>query len=172
MRASHLITNRHPRKGPCRNFEILTGACEKNGKIKLFATVFKGSRSLRERSSRFVRRVGHDEEKPTALMTDGAESLLRLKQLLPVPTRLVLDYFHGSGASGDFGLKQTRWRAEGRQAAKHKCRISGRFPSLTRVTGGSPAAEHGLLSADAPEPSSGSVRVRCNEFKGIATCVY
>jgi hypothetical protein len=58
----------------------------------------------------------------------------------------------GSGASGDFGLKQTRWRAEGRQAAKHKCLISSRFPSLTRVTGGSPAAEHGLLSADAPEP--------------------
>jgi hypothetical protein len=27
-------------------------------------------------------------------MTDGAESLLRLKKLLPVPTRLVLDYFH------------------------------------------------------------------------------
>jgi hypothetical protein len=26
-------------------------------------------------------------------MTDGAESLLRLKKLLPVPTRLVLDYF-------------------------------------------------------------------------------
>ena len=58
----------------------------------------------------------------------------------------------GSGASRDFGLKQTRWRAEGRQAAKHKCLISSRFPSLTRVTGGSPAAEHGLLSADAPEP--------------------
>jgi hypothetical protein len=27
-------------------------------------------------------------------MTDGAESLLRSKKLLPVPTRLVLDYFH------------------------------------------------------------------------------
>jgi hypothetical protein len=27
-------------------------------------------------------------------MTDGAESLLRLKKLLPVPTRPVLDYFH------------------------------------------------------------------------------
>jgi hypothetical protein len=40
----------------------------------------------------------------------------------------------GSGASGDFGLKQTRWRADGRQAAKHKCLISSRFPSLTRVT--------------------------------------
>jgi hypothetical protein len=29
-------------------------------------------------------------------MTDGAESLLRLKSLLPVPTRFVLDYFHVS----------------------------------------------------------------------------
>jgi hypothetical protein len=29
-------------------------------------------------------------------MTDGAESLLRLKTLLPVPTRFVLDYFHVS----------------------------------------------------------------------------
>jgi hypothetical protein len=85
---------RRTRKGPTRNFEILTGACEKNGKIKVFATVFKGSRSLRECLSRFVRRVGHDEERPTALMTDGAESLLRLKKLLPVPTRLVRDYFH------------------------------------------------------------------------------
>lgn len=33
------------------------------------------------------RRVGHDTKEPTALMTDGAESLLRLKKLLPVPTR-------------------------------------------------------------------------------------
>jgi hypothetical protein len=29
-------------------------------------------------------------------MTGGAESLLRLKSLLPVPTRFVLDYFHVS----------------------------------------------------------------------------
>ena len=27
-------------------------------------------------------------------MTDGVESLLRLQKPLPVPTRLVLDYFH------------------------------------------------------------------------------
>jgi hypothetical protein len=33
-------------------------------------------------------------EAPTALMTDGAESLLRLKQLLQIPTKFVLDYFH------------------------------------------------------------------------------
>jgi hypothetical protein len=37
--------------------------------------------------------VGHATEGPTALMTDGAESLLRLRKLIPVPTRLVLDYF-------------------------------------------------------------------------------
>jgi hypothetical protein len=29
-------------------------------------------------------------------MTDGAESLLRLKAILPIPTRFVLDYFHVS----------------------------------------------------------------------------
>ena len=85
---------RRTRKGPRRNFEILTGACEKNGKIRVFATAFKGPKSLKRRSSRFILRVGHDTEEPTALMTDGAESLLRLKKLIPVPTRLVLDYFH------------------------------------------------------------------------------
>lgn len=41
-------------KGARRNFEILTGACEKGGKIKIFASVFKGSASLRHRLSRFV----------------------------------------------------------------------------------------------------------------------
>ena len=30
------------------------------------------------------------------MMTDGAESLLRLKPLLPMPTRFVLNYFHVS----------------------------------------------------------------------------
>jgi len=45
------------------------------------------------RLSRFVGRVGATEG-PTALMTDGAESLLRSRKLIPVPTRLVLDYFH------------------------------------------------------------------------------
>jgi hypothetical protein len=85
---------RRTRKGPHRNFEIVTGACEKNGKIRVFATAYKSSHSLRQRLSRFVGRVGYDTENPTALMTDGAESLLRLKALLPVPTRLVLDYFH------------------------------------------------------------------------------
>ena len=82
------------RKGPRRNFEILTGACEKGGKIKVFATAFKAPRTLRRRLARFVGRVGVAAGRPVALMTDGAESLLRLKQLLPIPTRFVLDYFH------------------------------------------------------------------------------
>ena len=56
----------------------MTGACEKGVKIRVFATAFKGRKSLRRRLSRFVDRVGHDVNKPTALMTDGAESLLRL----------------------------------------------------------------------------------------------
>jgi hypothetical protein len=87
---------RRTRKGPHRNFEILAVTCEKNGKIRVFATVYKGPKSLRERLARFVERVGYDQTQPTALMTDGAESLLRLKRLLRVPTRLVLDYFHVS----------------------------------------------------------------------------
>ena len=85
---------RRIRKGPRRNFEILTGACEKGGKIKVFATAFKGQKSLRRRLGKFIGRVGAMSESPTALMTDGAESLLRLKKLLPIPTRFVLDYFH------------------------------------------------------------------------------
>jgi hypothetical protein len=85
---------RRMRKGERRNFEILTGACEKGGKIKVFATAFKGPKSLRRRLSRFIGRVGHVVDQPTALMSDGAESLLRLKKLLPIPTRFVLDYFH------------------------------------------------------------------------------
>jgi hypothetical protein len=85
---------RRMRKGERRNFEILTGACEKGGKIKVFATAFKGPKSLRRRLSRFIGRVGHVVDQPTALMTDGAESPLLLKKLLPIPTRFVLDYFH------------------------------------------------------------------------------
>ena len=82
------------RKGAHRNFEILTGVCEKGRKIKVFASVFKGSSSLRHRLSRFVERMGIAPAEPTTLMTDGAESLLRLKEYLPIPTRRVLDYFH------------------------------------------------------------------------------
>ncbi len=85
---------RRTRKGAHRNFEILTGACEKGGQIKVFASVFKGSSSLRYRLARFVERMGISPAEPTALMTDGAESLLRLKRSLPIPTRCVLDYFH------------------------------------------------------------------------------
>ena len=72
---------RRTRKGPRRNFEIPTGACEKNGKIRVFATAFQGSKSLRERLYRFVGRVRYDQENPTALITDGAGSLLRLYDL-------------------------------------------------------------------------------------------
>jgi hypothetical protein len=53
---------------------------------------------------------------------------------------------------GILGRIKARWRTEYRQAAKHECVISSRFPSLTRVTGDAAAADHGLLSADAPEP--------------------
>ena len=87
---------RRTRKGAHRNFEILTGACERRGKIKVFASVFKGSSSLRHRLSRFVERLGISPAEPTTLLTDGAESLLRLKRFLPIPTRCVLDYFHVS----------------------------------------------------------------------------
>ena len=39
------------RKGQRRNFEILTGACEKNGKIRVYATAYNGSQSLKRRLS-------------------------------------------------------------------------------------------------------------------------
>src|SRR5450631_233733 len=81
-------------KVPRRNLEILTGASEKAGKITVFATAYKGAASLRERLCQFVERVAPDATEPTTLMTDGAESLLRLKKFIPVPTRPVLDYFH------------------------------------------------------------------------------
>jgi hypothetical protein len=35
-------------------------------------------------------------KQPIALMTDGAESLLRLRAFMPGPIRFVLDYFHVS----------------------------------------------------------------------------
>jgi hypothetical protein len=63
---------RRMRKGAHRYFEILTGACEKKGKIKVFASVFKGSSSLRHLLSRFVERMGIAPTQPTTLMTDGA----------------------------------------------------------------------------------------------------
>jgi hypothetical protein len=73
---------------------VRLAANEKGENIKVFASVFKGSSSLRHRLSRFVERMGISPAEPTTLMTDGAESLLRLKRFLPIPTRCVLDYFH------------------------------------------------------------------------------
>src|ERR1019366_7320240 len=58
----------------------------------------------------------------------------------------------GSGASGDFRSQKALSWTEDRQAAKHKCLVSGCFPSLTRVTGHASVRDEGLLSADAPEP--------------------
>jgi hypothetical protein len=87
---------RRIRKGPRRNFEILTGADEIDGKIWVFASAHKAISGLKRRQAAFVNRLRITSEQPIALMTDGAESLLRLKALLPVPTRFVLDYFHVS----------------------------------------------------------------------------
>jgi hypothetical protein len=44
----------------------------------------------------FVSRLHITSERPIALMTDDAESLLRLRAFLSVPTRFALDYFHVS----------------------------------------------------------------------------
>jgi hypothetical protein len=52
------------------------------GKSRVVATVFKRSRSLHERLCRFVGRVG-GRRRETYDAHDGAESLLRLKKLLP-----------------------------------------------------------------------------------------
>ena len=87
---------RRIRKGPRRNFEILTGAGEIDGKIWVFASAHKSVPGLKRRLAAFVSRLRISSEEPIALMTDGAESLLRLKPLLPVRTRFVLDYFHVS----------------------------------------------------------------------------
>ncbi len=87
---------RRTRKGPPRNFEILTGAGEIDGKIWVFASAHKAVAGLKRRLAAFVSRLHITSEQPIALMTDGAESLLRLRSFLPVPTRFVLDYFHVS----------------------------------------------------------------------------
>jgi hypothetical protein len=87
---------RRTRKGPHRNFEILTGAGEIDGKIWVFASAHKAAAGLKRRLNAFVNRLHITSEQPIALMTDGAESLLRLRAFLPVPTRFVLDYFHVS----------------------------------------------------------------------------
>jgi hypothetical protein len=87
---------RRTRKGPRRNFEILTGAGEIDGKIWVFASAHKAVAGLKRRLVTFVSRLHIQSDGPIALMTDGAESLLRLKAFMPVPTRFVLDYFHVS----------------------------------------------------------------------------
>jgi hypothetical protein len=87
---------RRTRKGPRRNFEILTGVGEIDGKIWVFASAIKAVAGLKRRLAAFVNRLHITSEQPIALMTDGAESLLRLKSLIPVPKRFVLDYFHVS----------------------------------------------------------------------------
>jgi hypothetical protein len=48
------------------------------------------------RLAAFVNRLHITSDQPTTLITGGAESLLRLKAFLPIPTRFVLDYFHVS----------------------------------------------------------------------------
>jgi hypothetical protein len=87
---------RRTRKGPRRNFEILTGAGEIDGKVWVFASAHKAVAGLKRRLAAFVSRLHITSKQPIALMTDGAESLLRLRAFLPVPTRFVLDYFHVS----------------------------------------------------------------------------
>jgi hypothetical protein len=85
---------RRTRKGPRRNFEILTGAIQKRRKIKVFATVYADRAKLPARLKRFAASAGVRGHAPINVMTDGAVSLLRLKPMLPLKTRFVLDYFH------------------------------------------------------------------------------
>lgn len=87
---------RRIRKGPRRNFEIFTGAGEIDGKIWVFASAHKTAPGFKRRLGAFVSRLRINSAEPIALMTDGAKSLLRLKALLPIRTRFVLDYFHVS----------------------------------------------------------------------------
>jgi hypothetical protein len=77
-------------------FEILTVAGEINGKIWVFASAHKALPALSRRLAAFANRLRIPAGATTALMTDGAESLLRLKAVLPIQTNLVLDYFHVS----------------------------------------------------------------------------
>ena len=74
----------------------LTGAGEIDRKIWVFASAHKAAARLTLRLTAFVNRLHIPAERPKALMTDGAESPLRLRALLPIPARFVLDYFHVS----------------------------------------------------------------------------
>jgi hypothetical protein len=85
---------RRTRKGPRRNFEVLTGALQNGHKIKVFATVYPNRATLPDRLRRFTATVGFDDDKTVDVMTDGAHSLLRLQGMLRFRTRFVLDYFH------------------------------------------------------------------------------
>src|ERR1039458_7347125 len=98
-------------------------------------------------------------EPKTELEGSGARkaSALRVLRMLqtaigPTIAGLLRVLTTGSGASRDFGPAKTSWRIEAPQAAKQKCLISSRFPSLTRVPLSASAPERRLLSADAPEP--------------------
>jgi hypothetical protein len=83
-------------KGPRRNFEILSGAGEIDGKISVFATARKAVAGLKRRLGAFVNRLHITSERPIALMTDSAGSFFEARTFLPVKTRFVLDYFHVS----------------------------------------------------------------------------
>ncbi len=85
---------RRIRKGRPRNFEILTGAVQRRGNIRVFATAYAGRAVLPDQLRRFITRTNIPVNARVALMTDGAGSLMRLKQMLPIRTRFVLDYFH------------------------------------------------------------------------------
>jgi hypothetical protein len=60
----------------------------------VFATAYAGGAVLPDQLRRFITRANIPVDARVALMTDGAGSLMRLKQMLPIRTRFVLDYFH------------------------------------------------------------------------------
>src|SRR5258708_4081748 len=64
---------RRMREGAHRHFELLTGACAQGGRIKVFASVFKGSLSLRHRLSRFVERMDIAPTQPTTPITHAPD---------------------------------------------------------------------------------------------------
>jgi hypothetical protein len=112
-------------------------------------------------------------EPKTELEGSGARkaSALRVLRMLqtaigPTIAGLLRVLTTGSGASRDFGPAKTSWRIEDPQAAKQKCLISSRFPSLTRVPLSASAAERRLLSADAPEPSQESPLGFLSNYRG------
>jgi len=85
---------RRIRKGPRRNFEILTGAIRNHRRINVFATAYPARAALPSRLRRFTKSAGVPDGSTVRVMTDGASSLLRLPPMLPFKTQFVLDYFH------------------------------------------------------------------------------